>query len=81
VARHPQNGPTFSKTPQKKRGIMTDAERAAWQARKDAEQEEMKRTAAQTRSFNQLLRNDRKAALRQLGFAIAPDTPIKRRKI
>jgi hypothetical protein len=40
----------------------------------------MKKTAAQTRSFNQLLRKDRKAALRQLGFSIEPDTPIKRRK-
>jgi hypothetical protein len=68
MVRHPQNGPTFSKAPPKKLPPMTDAERAARQARKDAELEQTKRTAAKTRSFNQLLHKDSKAAWQQLGL-------------
>lgn len=68
MARLPQNGPTFSKAPPKKRLPMTDAERAAWQARKDADLEEAKRTAAKTRKFLQTLHKDPKAALQQLGL-------------
>jgi hypothetical protein len=49
VSRHPQNGPTFSKSP-KKQKLMTDDERAVWQARKDAELEQTKRDAAKSAS-------------------------------
>ena len=66
--RHPQNGPTFSKAPPKKRSQMTDAERAARHTRKEAELEEMKRTAAEERRFQQLVHNDRKAALQEIGL-------------
>jgi hypothetical protein len=66
VKKHPQNGPTFSKAPPKKRSPMTDAERANWQAREDAELEETKRTAARMRSFLKLLHQDPEKALQQL---------------
>jgi hypothetical protein len=68
VSRHPQNGPTFTKAPPTKRRRMTDDERAAWQARKDAELEETKQMAARTRKFNQLLRKDPTVALQELGL-------------
>jgi hypothetical protein len=67
MVRHPQNGPTFTKAPPNKRR-MTDAERAAWQARNDAEMEETKRTAARSRHLHQLLHKDRKGFLRELGL-------------
>ncbi len=57
MIKHPQNGPTFSKAPSKKHR-MTDAERAAWEARKDAKLEETKRAAAGSRSFLQHMHND-----------------------
>jgi hypothetical protein len=66
IVKHPQNGPTFSKTPAKKRSRMTDAELAAWQARQDAELEERKRTAAEERSFHQLINKDPKSAIQKL---------------
>jgi hypothetical protein len=56
--KHPHNGPTFSKAPQKKRHVMTDAELAASQRRKDAELEETKRVAADSRRFHQLMNRD-----------------------
>ena len=68
MVRHPQNGPTFSKAPSKKRPRMTDAELAAWQARNDAETEETKQTAARSRRLGQLLHKDKKGFLRELGL-------------
>jgi hypothetical protein len=47
---------------------MTDAELAAWQARKDAEMEETKQTAARSRRLDQLLHKDQKGFLRELGL-------------
>lgn len=54
MSRRPQNGPTFSKAPPKKRKPMTDEELAARHARGKAQQEEIERQAAKTRSFNKL---------------------------
>ena len=68
MTKHPQNGPTFSKAPPKKRARMTDAEKAAWQARKDAELEETKRTAARSRKLHQLINKDPKGFLREIGL-------------
>ena len=66
MTKHSQNGPTFTKAPPTKRRRMTDDEIASWQARKDAEMEEEKRTAAVTKDFNQGLRKDRKGTLQKL---------------
>jgi hypothetical protein len=68
MGKRPQNGPTFTKAPPKKRPPMTDDERVAWQARKDAELEDTKRTAAKTRNLHQLIHKDPKPALRELGL-------------
>ena len=56
MTKRPQNGPTFSKPPPKKRRPMTDAELADLQSRKDAELEEKKRDAARERISHQRLR-------------------------
>ena len=77
MAKHPQNGPTFSKAPQKKSRLMT----VSSPDRRQAELEETKRVAANTRRFNQLLHRDMGEALRELGFKFTPPPPIKRRKI
>jgi hypothetical protein len=45
---------------------MTDEEEARWRARRDAELEEDKRTAAITKNFNQGLRKDRKGTLQKI---------------
>jgi hypothetical protein len=67
VAKHPQNGPTFSKAPpKKKRPPMSDEELAALQARQNAALEETKRVAAATRGLNKLARLDPKAAVQEL---------------
>jgi hypothetical protein len=67
VAKRPQNGPTFSKAPpKKKRPPMSDEELAALQARQNAALEETKRVAAATRRFSQLARLDPKAAIQEL---------------
>ena len=68
MARHPQNGPTFSKAPQKKRRPLTDAELAAWQARRKVVKAETGQAAAKTRTFNQAVHKDPKAALQLLGL-------------
>jgi hypothetical protein len=47
---------------------MTVAEQAAWQARKEAELEETKRTAARSRKLHQLIHRDPKAFLREIGL-------------
>jgi hypothetical protein len=67
VAKHPQNGPTFSKPPlKKKRSPMSDEELAALQARQNVAMEQTKRVAAATKRFNQLARLDPKAGLQEL---------------
>ena len=43
MTRHPQNGPSLSKAPEKKRKPMTDEERAAYLDRKDAALAEKKK--------------------------------------
>ena len=65
--RHPQNGPTLSKAPPKKRHRMTDAELAALQSRQHGELEETKRTAAKSRRFHQRINNDPNGVLQELG--------------
>jgi hypothetical protein len=54
---------------------MSDEERAAWQARKDAELEEMKRTAATSKHLHQLLHRDPSAFLRENGLNVASSKP------
>lgn len=66
--RHLQNGPSLSKAPAKKLKAMTDEELAARLNRKDAAMAETIRIEAKTRKFNQVLRNDPVAALRELGL-------------
>jgi hypothetical protein len=58
LARHPNNGPTFSKAPHTKRRRMTDDELAAYQGRKAAEHKEIVRQAAKSRRFHHLMRTD-----------------------
>jgi hypothetical protein len=66
VAKHPQNGPTFSKAPpKKKRPPLSDEELAAFQARQNAAEEETKRVAAATKRFNRLARIDPEAGLQE----------------
>jgi len=48
VSRHPQNGPTFSKAPPKKRNGMP----VVSPARRQAEQEQTARDCAKTREFS-----------------------------
>ena len=55
MSKHPQNGPTFSKAPLKKRRLVTDEQRAAWLDRQEAELEEKKREAAKSRAFSKLV--------------------------
>ena len=68
MSKRPQNGPTFSKAPPKKRRPLTDDELAALQDRKDAKLEETKRTAKKSRAMLQLLHKDRVGFLRELGL-------------
>jgi hypothetical protein len=61
---HPQNGPSFSKAPPKKRSPMTDEELATYQGRQQAEREQTATDAAKARASgerpNWLLAADRK---------------------
>ena len=68
MSRHPQNGPTFSKSTLKRQKPMTDDERAAWLARKDAELTETKRIVANSRRLHKILHADPKAFLRRTWF-------------
>lgn len=68
MTKHPNNGPTFTKAPAKRRKPLTDSELAEIQRRRDAELEQTKRDCARTREFNQLLHKDLRAALRKLGL-------------
>jgi hypothetical protein len=68
MTKHPQNGPTFSKAPPKKRVALSDEQRVAAMDRKDAELAERKRTAARSRQLLQLLHNDKKSFLQALGL-------------
>jgi hypothetical protein len=52
---------------------MTDAEKADWQARQDAELEETQRAAARERRFHQLLNKDPNGALQELGLSRKDD--------
>lgn len=65
MTKHPNNGPTFSKAPPKRRKPLTDNELAERQRRQDAELQQTKRECAKTREFNQLLHKDPRAALRK----------------
>jgi hypothetical protein len=65
IVRHPQNGPTFSKAPPKKRPRMTDEEIAIWRAQNKTEEEETKRTAKRERHLRQRINKDPKGALQQ----------------
>jgi hypothetical protein len=51
--KHPNNGPSLSKAPSKKRKPMSDEESADWRARKKVEQEQAERSAAVLRRFHQ----------------------------
>jgi hypothetical protein len=75
VVRHPHNGPTFSKAPPKKPQPMT----VSSPDRRQAELEETKRIAANTRRFHQLVHRDPDEILREFGST--PPPQIKRRKI
>jgi hypothetical protein len=80
--KHPNNGPTLSKTPFKKPKLMTDEQLAAYQSRKASEKAQNIRDAAKEREFRRLLRVDNSAALAALGFRfppVPPTEPIKRR--
>ncbi|MGB8277820.1 MAG: hypothetical protein WCF20_07805 [Methylovirgula sp.] len=55
---HPQDGPTFSAAPPKRRRPITDQELADWQARKAAEEEQMIRDAATSRKFWQTVNKE-----------------------
>jgi hypothetical protein len=65
IVRHPQNGPSFSKVPPKKRPRMTDEEIAIRRAQKKTEEEETKRTAKRERHLHQRINKDPKGALQQ----------------
>jgi hypothetical protein len=67
MTRHAQNGPSLSKATYSARKPMTDAELAAYHARKAAEQEEMARQAAKSRALHKL-RHDPEAFLSALGL-------------
>ena len=58
MSKRPQNGPTFSKAPAKKRKPMTDDELAESQRRKDAAHAEMVQRAEHSRNFRKRLRED-----------------------
>jgi hypothetical protein len=74
MARHPQNGPTFSNAPPKKQQSVAISS----PARKQAELEEKKRDAAKSRSFHK--RVDEVGLLQALGLVKPkpPQPPIRR---
>jgi hypothetical protein len=67
VSKHPNNGPTFSKVPPKKRKPRTDEERALHVARKEVSISETQRLAAKERRSHELLRSDVGGFLREFG--------------
>ena len=68
MTKHPNNGPTFSKAPRKRRKPLTDDELAERQCRQDAELEQTKRECAKAIEFDQLWRKNPRAALQKLGL-------------